>query len=198
MFIGVIHDNSDMDRIKRLASALLETDISTAGFTGTTPIEQFMNLESITPRYPMYLTCFYALPTEQVDSMVLLIGTEFFGNMKGEFTRAMAKREITTRANKINQQKDGSLATYFAQFKEPDDHYWNFLAFLSLTHDPTANIAIDTIELAGEVCPFVHYSQSLIGSSYILGFESSMREREAKKIAKDPAFSNVAVLAPKK
>lgn len=198
MFIGVLHDNSDMARVKRLAGALLGMDISAAMNTGVIPIEKFMNAEDVKPRYPMCLTCFYTPDVDEIDSMALIMATEFFGDMKTEFTRAMAKREIGTRTARIDAQKDGTLKAYFAQFKEPRDIYWNFLGFLALTHDSITDITIGTAELDDETCAIIHYSESLIGNSYVRGFENGRRQGMALALAEDPAFSNVTVFPPKK
>lgn len=198
MFIGVLHDNSDMARVEKLAGSLLGMDIKTAISTGIVQIERFMYTEGVQPRFPMYLTCFYAQSVDEIESMALIMATEFSGNMKEEFTRAMAKREITTRAAKISTQENGTLKTYFTQFTDPEDIYWNFLAFLSLSSDSIADVTIDTVELADETCALVHYSDTIIGHAYVRGFHEGMQQHKAELLAADPAFSNVAVLAPKK
>lgn len=198
MFIGVVHDNSDMARVKKLASALLKKDISSAKCTGSIAIERFMSVEADTTLYPMHLTCYYADVVDEIDSMALIMATEFFGNMKDEFTRAMANREINTRIAKIDAQKDGTLKAYFAQFREPEDIYWNFLAFISLTSDGVADTAIGTVELGDEVCSLVHYTDSLIIKSYIRGFDAGMNQRKVDELASDPAFKNVVIFTPKK
>lgn len=198
MFIGVIHDNSDMARVKKLASALLKKDVSLAKCTGSIAIERFLSAEAEVVRYPMHLTCFYADAVDEIDSMSLIMATEFFGNMKDEFTRAMANREINNRIAKIDAQPDGTLKAYFAQFKEPEDIYWNFLAFISLTPDSVADTAIGTVELGDEVCSLIHYTDSLIIKSYIRGFDAGMNQQMANELASDPAFKNVVIFTPKK
>lgn len=157
-----------------------------------------MSVEADTTLYPMHLTCYYADVVDEIDSMALIMATEFFGNMKDEFTRAMANREINTRIAKIDAQKDGTLKAYFAQFREPEDIYWNFLAFISLTSDGVADTAIGTVELGDEVCSLVHYTDSLIIKSYIRGFDAGMNQRKVDELASDPAFKNVVIFTPKK
>lgn len=198
MFIGVIHDNSDMAQVKKLASALLKKDVSSAKCTGSIAIERLMSTEVDVVRYPMHLTCFYADVVDEIDSMALIMATEFFGNMKDEFTRAMAKREINARIAKIDAQKDGTLKAYFAQFKEPEDIYWNFLAFMSLTSDSVADLSIGVVDLAGDVYPLIHYTDPLIIKSYIRGFDAGMNQRKVAELASDPAFKNVVIFTPKK
>lgn len=198
MFIGVLHDNTDMDKVKKLASEFLGDDISKSGFTGAVALEQFMATEYVEPKWPMYLTCFYALPEEETEGMALILANEFFGGIVNVFTRKVAEEKIYTAADTIVSYSDGRLPDYFSQIKEQEDVYWNFLALLSIQYDVRENVNLVAFPLGGREVPLVYYKLTSIGSSYIRGFEEGMRARQEEERAKHPEFANVVTLKLKK
>lgn len=198
MFIGVLHDNSDMDYVRKLASDFLGDDISKGGYTGIVPIEYFMRKDLESERYGMYLTCFYALPETEIEGMALILATEFFGDVVNQFTRKVAKERIMGAATAINAVPDGDLYKHFAQFHEPEHVYWNFLAFLSLQRDVEENVNLVAFPLNGKEIPLIYYKESIIGSYYIRGFEDGMRERQEEERAKHPELANVVTFKSKK
>lgn len=198
MFIGVLHDNTDMDKVKKLASEFLGDDVSKGGFTGAVAIEQFMATGFVEPRWPMYLTCFYALPEEETEGMSLILANEFFGGVVNVFTRKVAEEKIYAAMDAMINYSDGRLAEYFGQIKEQEDAYWNFLALLSIQFDVRENVNLVAYPLAGREIPVVYYELTSIGSSYIRGFENGMRAKQEEERAKHPEFANVVTFKSKK
>lgn len=198
MFIGVIHDNSDTAYLKQIGVGLLGIDVDLCHVTNPVPIEQFMAKDIIEPRYPMYLTCLFALPLEEIDSMMLILGTEFFGSLDNELAARRAKQQIISRASVIEACRDGALCDYFARFRDPADIYWNFLAFLSVQYDVIGNVTIDTFPINDKEMSLIYYNKTRIGSAYVNGFVEGNRARVEEARAKDPAMKNVISLKPKK
>ena len=198
MFIGIIHDNTDMDNVKKLAGEFLGDDISKGGFTGLVSIEQFMSTDHVEPKWPMYLTCFYALPEEETEGMALILANEFFGGIVNVFTRKVAEEKIYAAADAIERCSDGRLPDYFSQVKEQEEIYWNFLALLSVQFNVRENVELLAYPLPDREVPMVYYKLTSIGSGYIRGFEEGMRARQEEERAKHPEFANVVTFKSKK